>query len=165
MNLNSIYTPKQIEILKACRNTDWFMLINHGAKRSGKTQLDNDVFLQELIRVWRCRVNEHYGMTETALGGAVGCPVPGGYHIWASDLYYEIVDPDTGLPLPEGEEGETVVTTLMREAMPLIRYRTGDISRFVPGPCPCGSVLPRLERVRSRPQPKKFVPRAVPDAL
>ena len=51
MNLNNIYTPKQIEILKACRNTDWFMLINHGAKRSGKTQLDNDVFLQELIRV------------------------------------------------------------------------------------------------------------------
>lgn len=50
MNLNSIYTPKQIEILKACRNTDWFMLINHGAKRSGKTQLDNDIFLQELIR-------------------------------------------------------------------------------------------------------------------
>lgn len=51
MNLNSIYTPKQIEILKACQNTDWFMLINHGAKRSGKTQLDNDIFLQELIRV------------------------------------------------------------------------------------------------------------------
>ena len=51
MNLNSIYTPKQIEILKACRNTDWFMLINHGAKRSGKTQLDNDFFLQELMRV------------------------------------------------------------------------------------------------------------------
>lgn len=53
MNLNSIYTPKQIEILKACRNTDWFMLINHGAKRSGKTQLDNDIFLQELMRVRR----------------------------------------------------------------------------------------------------------------
>lgn len=51
MNLNSIYTPKQIEILKACRNTDWFMLINHGAKRSGKTQLDNDIFMQELMRV------------------------------------------------------------------------------------------------------------------
>lgn len=51
MRLNSIYTPKQIEILKACRSKDWFMLINHGAKRSGKTQLDNDIFLQELIRV------------------------------------------------------------------------------------------------------------------
>lgn len=49
--LNKVYTPKQIEILTACRNTDWFMLINHGAKRSGKTQLDNDIFLQELIRV------------------------------------------------------------------------------------------------------------------
>ena len=51
MKLNNIYTPKQIEILKACRSTVWFMLINHGAKRSGKTQLDNDIFLQELIRV------------------------------------------------------------------------------------------------------------------
>lgn len=49
--LNNIYTPKQIEILKACRNTDWFLLVNHGAKRSGKTQLDNDLFLQELIKV------------------------------------------------------------------------------------------------------------------
>ena len=51
MNLSNIYTPKQIEILKACRTTDWFMLVNHGAKRSGKTQLDNDLFLQELMRV------------------------------------------------------------------------------------------------------------------
>ena len=51
MNLNKLYTPKQIEILKACRNNDWFMLVNHGAKRSGKTQLDNDLFLQELIKV------------------------------------------------------------------------------------------------------------------
>lgn len=51
MNLNKIYTPKQIEVLKACRNNDWFMLINHGAKRSGKTQIDNDIFLQELRSV------------------------------------------------------------------------------------------------------------------
>ena len=51
LNLNNIYTQKQIDILKACQNTDWFMLINHGAKRSGKTQLDNDIFLQELMRV------------------------------------------------------------------------------------------------------------------
>lgn len=51
LDLSKAYTPKQIEILRACRNTDWFLLINHGAKRSGKTQLDNDIFLQELIRV------------------------------------------------------------------------------------------------------------------
>ena len=50
LSLNEIYTDKQIEVLRACKNTDWFMLINHGAKRSGKTQLDNDIFLQELIR-------------------------------------------------------------------------------------------------------------------
>lgn len=57
MNLNKIYTPKQIEVLKACRNNDWFMLINHGAKRSGKTQVDNDIFLQELRSV-RKRADE-----------------------------------------------------------------------------------------------------------
>lgn len=51
LNLNAIYSPKQIEVLKACRAVDWFMLINHGAKRSGKTQVDNDLFLQELMRV------------------------------------------------------------------------------------------------------------------
>jgi len=51
LNLNAIYTPKQLEVLKACRAVDWFMLINHGAKRSGKTQVDNDLFLQELMRV------------------------------------------------------------------------------------------------------------------
>lgn len=53
MNLSSIYTPKQIEVLRTCRNQDWFMLINHGAKRSGKTQVDNDLFIQELMRVRR----------------------------------------------------------------------------------------------------------------
>ena len=51
LELSKAYSPKQIEVLKVCRASDWFMLINHGAKRSGKTQVDNDLFLQELIRV------------------------------------------------------------------------------------------------------------------
>lgn len=61
MNLNAIYTPKQIEVMKACRAADWFMLVNHGAKRSGKTQLDNDIFLQELMRVRK--VADQQGIT------------------------------------------------------------------------------------------------------
>ena len=85
--------------------------------------------------LWHCRIDEDYGMTETGLGGAVGCKVSGGYHTWESDLYYEIVDPLSGSPLPEGQYGELVVTTLCRKAMPFIRYRTGDISRIIPGPC------------------------------
>ena len=108
-------------------------------------------------RLWHCQVNEHYGMTETGLAGAVGCREPGGYHVWESGLYYEIIHPATGRPVPEGERGEIVVTTLNRQGMPFVRYRTGDMSRFLPGSCPCGSALRRLERVGDRPAEKKFL--------
>ena len=115
---------------------------------------------RELIaRTWRCRVNEQYSMTETGYTGPVTCHVPGGYHVWEAGLYFEIIDPDSGEAVPEGEYGEIVVTTLLRRAMPLIRYRTGDRSRFVPGECACGIVLRRLERVSARTQAKKFEPR------
>jgi phenylacetate-coenzyme A ligase PaaK-like adenylate-forming protein len=97
-----------------------------------------------------CRVFEHYGMTEMSLGGAVGCEAHAGYHLREPDLLFEIVDPATGEVLPEGAEGEVVFTTLQRRAMPLIRYRTGDRSRFVPGPCPCGSASRRLAHVCGR---------------
>lgn len=119
----------------------------------------------DIGRLWRCRVNEHYSMTETGLAGAVGCVQPGGYHVWEAGLYYEVVDPRTGAVLPDGALGELVVTTLTREGMPMIRYRTGDHSRFLTGRCACGSVLRRLERVRARPQKKKFAPRTIPDTL
>jgi phenylacetate-CoA ligase len=67
-----------------------------------------------------------------------------------ADLYFEIIDPVTGEVLPEGEEGEVVVTTLTRQGMPLIRYRTGDLSRFIPGHCSCGTVLRRMDGVAGR---------------
>ncbi len=104
---------------------------------------------------WGCRVDEHYGMTEMGLGGAVSCPGGTGYHLREADLYFEIIDPHTGLPVPDGVRGELVFTTLTRVGMPLIRYRTGDFSRFLP-PCSCGSLLRWIDRVESRPQPKKF---------
>lgn len=111
----------------------------------------------ELIhRAWGCQVFEHYGMTETGLGGAVSCYVLEGYHPREADLYYEIIDPKNGRVLPDGEFGEVVFTTLTRRGMPFIRYRTGDISRWLPEACPCGSVLKRLDKVGARPETKAF---------
>ena len=99
---------------------------------------------------WGCRVFDHYGTTEMGLGGGVECEALDGYHLREADLLFEVVDPETGAPVPDGEYGEVVFTTLTREAMPLIRYRTGDRGRFLVGPCPCGTPLRRLERVRAR---------------
>jgi len=109
-----------------------------------------DDLCRRLEEIWGCRVFEHYGMTEMGLGGAVSCEVLIGYHPRENDLYFEIIDPATGQPVPEGEYGEIVFTTLTRKGMPLVRYRTGDRSRWIPGPCPCGSVLKRLDKVLPR---------------
>lgn len=106
--------------------------------------------VRELKRIWRCEVFRHYGMTEMGLGGGIECAAHAGYHLREADLYVEVIDPGTGLPLPDGEYGEVVFTTLTRRGMPLIRYRTGDISRFATEPCPCGAGLRLLERIRSR---------------
>lgn len=116
--------------------------------------LSADYVPQAIVRAieeeWGCPVFNHYGMTESGLGGAVDCRARCGGHIREADLYVEIVDPVTGVSLPDGEAGEVVFTTLTRIGMPLIRYRSGDLSRFIPGPCPCGTVLRRLEWIKGR---------------
>ncbi|HQE92039.1 MAG TPA: AMP-binding protein [Anaerolineae bacterium] len=99
---------------------------------------------------WGCTVYNHYGMTEMGLGGGVDCVARRGYHLREADLYFEIVDPNTGQPLPDGDEGEIVFTTLTRQGMPLVRYRTGDLGRFVPAPCPCGTLLKTLTHITHR---------------
>jgi phenylacetate-CoA ligase len=101
----------------------------------------------ELEWTWNCTVLSHYGLTETAYLGGVECLARRGYHLCEADLLVEVVDPETGQVQPPGEVGEIVVTTLTRRALPLIRYRTGDRSRLIPGRCPCGSILKRLDRV------------------
>jgi phenylacetate-CoA ligase len=106
--------------------------------------------VSEIERAWGCPVFNHYGMTEMGLGAAVDCCALSGYHIREADLYFEIVDPVTGLPVPDGQMGEVVFSTLTRKGMPLVRYRSGDLSRFVPEPCPCGTILKRLEWVTGR---------------
>ena len=71
-------------------------------------------------------------------------------HYFNDYIYCEIIDPVTGKVLPDGEQGEIVITTFRKEAAPLIRYRTRDISRIIPGECPCGSPFPRLDRIVGR---------------
>ena len=103
--------------------------------------------VQEVERIWKCRVFDHYGMTEMGLGGGVECTAHAGYHLREADLYFEIIDPETGKPVSDGQEGEIVFSTLTRRGMPLIRYRTGDFSKFLPELCSCGSVLKRVGKI------------------
>ena len=91
----------------------------------------------------------HYGSREMALGGAICCPAHEGMHLRENHVIAEIIDP-AGNPLPPGETGELVITTIGMEAMPLIRYRTGDYTRILPTPCPCGSVVLRLDDVKRK---------------
>lgn len=107
--------------------------------------------------VFQAMVFEHYGMTEMGLGCAVSCGYGKGYHVREADLFLELINPVTG-EVVKGESpktpgysnyGEIVFTTLTRKGMPFIRYRTGDFSRWILTPCPCGSQLKRLDKVYS----------------
>jgi len=71
-------------------------------------------------------------------------------HIWEDSFLMEIVDPKTLQPVADGEEGELVLTSLQRKGMPLIRYRTKDLTRIIPGRCPCGRTHRRIERIKGR---------------
>jgi phenylacetate-CoA ligase len=97
-----------------------------------------------------CPVYAHWGMTETGYGGGVECGVRHGYHLRGADLFVEIIDPVSGRIVPDGVPGEVVISTLTAQAMPLLRYRTGDLASLLPGPCPCGCLLPRLGPVQGR---------------
>ena len=83
-------------------------------------------------------------------GVAFECPEQNGLHIWEDYVIPEIINPQTLEPVPEGEIGELVLTTINREAMPLLRYRTRDLTRFIPGECPCGRTHRRLARFVGR---------------
>jgi len=114
------------------------------------TEYVPDSFCEFISEAWGCKVYEHYGMTEMGLGGAVSCWVLEGYHLREADLYIEFIDSQTKKVVPDGEYGEVVFTTLTRQGMPFIRYRTGDISRYLTEPCKCGSMLKRLDKVKNR---------------
>ncbi|MEZ3428991.1 MAG: phenylacetate--CoA ligase [Lachnospiraceae bacterium] len=92
-----------------------------------------------------------YGLTEIyGPGIGINCEKEAGIHYWDDYIYIEIIDPKTGKPVPDGEEGEIVITTLVKEGAPLIRFRTHDISRIIPEKCSCGSSYPRIDIIRGR---------------
>ena len=92
-----------------------------------------------------------YGLTEIyGPGIGINCKYDTGMHIFDDYLYLEIIDPETGKVLPDGEWGEIVITTLVKEGAPLIRYRTHDLSRIIPGTCPCGRTYPRIDVIAGR---------------
>lgn len=92
-----------------------------------------------------------YGLTEIYDPGiGINCEKEAGIHYWDDYIYIEIIDPKTGKPVPDREEGEIVITTLVKEGAPLIRFRTHDISRIIPEKCSCGSSYPRIDIIRGR---------------
>lgn len=101
------------------------------------------------------------GLTELyGPGTGLECTAHQGIHYWADYYILEILDPETLEPVPPGELGEMVVTTLRKEAAPLLRYRTRDLTRFIPEPCPCGNPLPRHDHLLGR-SDDMFIFRAV----
>ena len=104
--------------------------------------------MAELENILGSKLYPHYGSRECGLGGAVTCPAHEGMHLRENHIIPEIID-ETGRVLPDGEYGELVITTIGAEAMPLIRYRTGDYTRILP-PCRCGGITKRIDTVSRR---------------
>ncbi len=97
------------------------------------------------------QIYDIYGLTEIyGPGIGISCDAHAGMHIWDDYIYMEVVDPKTGEVLPDGEVGELVLTTLRKQGAPLIRYRTHDLTRIIPGTCPCGSRYPRIDTLVGR---------------
>ena len=110
-----------------------------------------EIIRERLEEMWGCIVYSHYGMAEMGLFAGIECSERKGVHLNEADYIFEVVDPKTGAPLKHGEEGELVITTLSRKAMPLIRYRTGDITSIISEPCLCGiKNLYRINKITRR---------------
>lgn len=106
---------------------------------------------RRIEQAFGCDVYNSYGLTEMN-GPGVGfeCEHKAGMHLWEDNFLLEIINPATGEPLPDGQAGELVLTTLKREAMPILRYRTRDITAVIPEPCACGRTHRRIARITGR---------------
>ncbi|MBR6923608.1 MAG: phenylacetate--CoA ligase, partial [Oscillospiraceae bacterium] len=92
-----------------------------------------------------------YGLTEIyGPGIGITCEEDDGIHYWDDFIYIEVIDPITGKPVEDGEDGEIVITTLVKEGAPLLRFRTHDLSRIIPGKCKCGRCYPRIDTIKGR---------------
>lgn len=162
-------TDKQLEMMQAlgstvlCSTSSYALLLTEEIEKRGikdKIKLKKGVIGSER---WsdkmRARIAEGlgielydiYGLTEIyGPGIGINCEHNTGMHIWDDFIYLEIIDPKTGEPVPDGEFGEIVITTLVKEGAPLIRYRTHDLCRIIPGECPCGRHYPRIDVIQGR---------------
>ena len=106
---------------------------------------------KKIEKMFNVKAYNSFGMTEmNGPGVAFECKEQNGMHIWEDGYIIEIVDPKTLEPVPDGEWGEMVLTTINRDMMPLLRYRTRDVTRILPGPCPCGRTHKRFDRIFGR---------------
>lgn len=162
-------TEKQLQMMQdlkstvICATSSYALLL---AEEINKRGIRKNIFLKKGIigsERWSDKKREYiakelgielydiYGLTEIyGPGIGINCNRQTGMHYWDDYLYIEIIDPETGENVPDGEEGEIVITTLVKEGAPLLRFRTHDLSRIIPGDCPCGSRYPRLDVIRGR---------------
>lgn len=106
---------------------------------------------QELEKRWGINATENYGLSEVMGPGVAGeCLEHTGMHINEDLFIIEIIDPETGKPVPDGEKGEVVITPLLKEGIPLLRYRTKDVSWIMTDTCPCGRTTRRLHKIQGR---------------
>lgn len=111
----------------------------------------SDEFRTEIENAWGLFATDNYGMSELIGPGVAGeCTLRQGMHIAEDHFFAEIIDPNTLEPLPDGEQGELLITPLTKEAFPLLRYRTKDISRLNREPCACGRTHTRMDKIKGR---------------
>jgi len=106
---------------------------------------------RKIEEIYGFKAYNSYGLSEmNGPGVSFECPCQDGMHIWEDHYFVEIIDPKTLKPVSDGEDGELVLTSLMREGMPVIRYRTKDLTRIIPGQCACGRTHRKIDRIKGR---------------
>lgn len=162
-------TDKQLQMMQdmkstvLCSTSSYALLLAEEIEKRG---IKDNIHLKKGVigsERWSDKMRKHiseslgielydiYGLTEIyGPGIGINCEYNEGMHYWDDFLYIEVIDPKTGEPVPEGEMGEIVITTLVKEGAPLIRYRTHDLSRIIPGKCKCGRCYPRLDTIMGR---------------
>ena len=142
----ALHLSKVFEELKLCprRDTNLRMAFIGAEPHSEKMR-------RKIEEIYGFKAYNSYGLSEmNGPGVSFECPRQDGMHIWEDHYFVEIIDPKTLKPVSDGEDGELVLTSLMREGMPIIRYRTKDLTRIIPGQCACGRTHRRIDRIKGR---------------
>lgn len=162
-------TPRQIKLAKDMHTNAMLCVVSYGARilevmqemketlpdlRVGifGAETFSEAMKERLRSGFGIDVFDIYGMTETGGIGTLGmdCEAHSGIHVWEDQYLVEIINPATGQPVPDGELGELVITSLTREALPVVRFRTGDLTRIIAHDCPCGRTHLKLDTISGR---------------